>query len=224
MNRVSRALRRHGWASLWLASVLLIAGCPAKRPGTTAVFKNRPKRPTSKPTGGAPFAPFANRNKGAAPTEKDAERPLALAGHNSVKSMLAEASRLPEGDRSTYIEAYRMTFSVDKTKRDGRTAMQHYQSLLEKHPNFAPAWRGIGYLYVDNGMQFQPAVESYKRAVAVDDSYGLAHYGLAFLLGAMRKTDEGYQHFLKAMATGLEDERSLKSKFYKDMNEGIRTH
>jgi tetratricopeptide (TPR) repeat protein len=210
-------------------AALLCAGCPAKRPGSTKVFAGRAtskpsSRPSAKPN--APFAPFANRGKKPAVAgESGVERALNLEGHTSLAQMKADALRLHAGpERGRYEQAYRMTFCNDKSKRDPQTAMQLYKQILQEHPEFAPAYRGVAYLFVDNGFQLDKAVEWYKRSVETDANYALGHYGLAFMLPAMGRADEGFGHFQKAMALGLGDERGLKKRFYANMNEGIRTH
>lgn len=212
--------------ALFAGLTLGLTGCPEKRPGTTAVFANRPARPTSRPAGGsgAPFAPFANGGGATTPSEKGVERALPMTGHNSVTQMKVELAGLPEADRAAYEQAYRLTFASNKDQRSPGQARQLFSQLIDKHPKFGPAYRGVAYTYVDDGFQVQQAIAWYEKGVAADPDYGLAHYGLAFMLGAFNETQRGYEHFQQAMKLGVEDERNLKSKFYASMGEGIRTH
>jgi len=200
-----------------------LSGCPQKRPGKTAVFQDSTgatARPSSRPA-----APFAGRPKGSKPSELGVEHPLALNGHNSLASMQAELTAISNTTlKEAYELAYRLTYSTDKSKRDSNRAMQLYQQVLSQMPKFAPAMRGVGYLYVDTGFRIGPAIEWYRKAIVANPSYGLAHYGLAFLLGGTGKQTEGYQYFQQAMKCGVKDERNLRTRFFKNLNKGIATH
>lgn len=173
---------------------LSMAGCPAKREGTTAVFANR-------------AAQTANASSSA---------PLNPTGHNSEAQLRDDLQKLPESARGSYDAAYRLSLSTDRKQRNQKQARSIFMSLIEKYPSFAPAYRGIGYTFVDDGFQMAKAVEWYKKSVSKDRVYGLGHYGLAFLLPPNGRVDEGWAHFEAAMKLGIYDERNLKGKFYKD--------
>jgi tetratricopeptide (TPR) repeat protein len=196
---------------------LSMAGCPAKRPGKTAVFANQPS-PSSKSGKGAPFAPFMNKNKAKVEVEKGAQLALNTTGHNSVAQMRSDMQKLPEAARATYEEAYRLTFTVTRTNRDQRKARDLFRKLVSQFPKYGEAFRGVGYTYVDDGFQIGKAIDWYQKSVKADPNFGLGHYGLAFLLPPSGKTDEGWMHFVAAMKSGTNDERNLKDKFYKSFN------
>lgn len=211
-----------------LALALASAGCPDKRPGTTTVFENLPpkSRPAAQGPARGPFqrGPFQSGGASNAAVEENVPMPLRLEGHNSVASMNKEKTRLHDGEQQKFELAYRLTYSEDKSKRDYQEAQRLYREVLGHHSDFGPAYRGIAYTFVANGFQMEEAIQWYRKAVEADPSYGLAPYGLAFMLGGMNQIEEGYRHFQTAMKLGVKDERNLKTRFFKNFNEGIRTH
>lgn len=213
---------------LWLlaslcATVLCFSGCPDKRPGTTAIFANQKKatsRPTSRPN--APFAPFAGKKKSGA-VEQGVDMPLNMTGHTSVERLKAHLKALSAEDQAGFERAYRLTFTLNKAKRNPQESRELLNKILAKYPKFGPAYRTMGYTYVDDGFQTTKAVQWYEQSVQADPNYALGHYGLAFMLPMMNRLEEGYDHFVKAMKLGLDDERNLKAQFYKQFG-GISSH
>jgi TPR repeat protein len=63
------------------------------------------------------------------------------------------------------------------------------------------------------GFNVDGALADYKKAVELKPDYGEAHYALAFMY-AMGDREKGVEHFKKAMALGVPDERNLGEKFY----------
>lgn len=175
---------------------LVLLGCPPRvKPGTTPILQPVPPpgTPTSQPT----VAPVA----GLPPT-----------GHNSAAQLQAEAAALDDPQlKAAFEQAYLLTFHEDKAKRDADRARELLKPLLER--NFAPAWRVQGYTYIDQGFQLQPAIECYERAVQADETYGPAHYALAFTLTQVNPED-GRKHFERAMQLGVDDQRNLRQRFY----------
>ena len=71
----------------------------------------------------------------------------------------------------------------------------------------------IGYVRVSTGFDQEGAKQHYRRALALDDAYGEAHYAMAFML-AMGDRAQGKVHFERAMALGVPDTRKLGPQFF----------
>lgn len=175
---------------------LVLLGCPPRvKPGKTPILQPIPPpgTPVTQPT--------------VAPVEG-----LAATGHNSAAQLHAEASKLDDPQlKAAFEQAFVLTFHQDKSKRSIDRARELLKPLLER--NFAPAWRIQGYTFIDDGFQLQPAIDCYERAVQVDETYGMAHYALAFSL-TQTNPDDGRKHFERAMQLGVEDQRNLRQRFY----------
>jgi tetratricopeptide (TPR) repeat protein len=174
---------------------LALLGCPPRvKPGTTPILQPVP------PPGTPLSQPAAGQVPGLPPV-----------GHNSAEQLQREAAPLTEALRGPFERAFVLVFHQDKTQRDIARARELLRPLLEA--NFAPAWRVQGYTYIDDGFQMEPAIECYRRAIAADEGYGMAHYALAFTL---TQTDPaaGKRHFQRAMELGVQDQRGLGQRFY----------
>ena len=76
------------------------------------------------------------------------------------------------------------------TPQETDTALQYFQSALEKDPNYAPAHAGIGRVWVARGSWFgvspheamPKARAAAEKAIQLDDSLGVAHGTLAVVL------------------------------------------
>lgn len=175
---------------------LLLLGCPPRvKPGQTPILQPVPPAgtPTSRPAATAIVG-------------------LPATGHNSAAQLHSEAAALEDAPlRAAFEQAYVLTFHQDKAQRDADRARALLRPLLER--NFAPAWRVQGYTYIDQGFQLEPAIECYERAVQADETYGPAHYALAFSL-TQTSPEDGRRHFQRAMELGVEDQRNLRQRFY----------
>jgi hypothetical protein len=210
--------------------VLALTGCPPPvKPGRTKILEDVP-------VGGRGIAgadPHAGHDHGgpidmhgdttgagrpmapppAKPAEQGVALPLALEGHNSKAQLAREVAAVGDPALGEKFErAFRLTFTADKANRNVAEARALFQEVLAKKP-FAPAWRGIAYTWVADGFQIGPAIEAYKKAIEADETYGPAHYGLAFMLGQSDPVT-GRKHFERALALGVEDERHLAEQFY----------
>jgi hypothetical protein len=175
------------------------------KPGKTPILQPIPPpgTPTSRPTGPA-----------AGPAGEQPLDGLAPTGGNSAAQAREEAAKLDDPQlKAAFEQAFVLVFNQDRTQRNDDAARRLLQPLLER--NFAPAWRVQGYTYIDQGMQMGPAMECYRKAIAADETYGPAHYALAFVLSQVDPV-EGKQHYKRAMELGVEDERKLGEKFYPD--------
>lgn len=175
---------------------LVLLGCPPRvKPGKTPILQPVP------PPGTPVTQPAVTAVEGLPPT-----------GHNSAAQLQAEAARLDDPQlRAAFEQAFVLTFHQDKSRRDVARARELLRPLLER--DFAPAWRIQGYTFIDDGFQLQPAIDCYERAVQAEETYGMAHYALAFALTQVNPED-GRRHFERAMQLGVEDQRNLRQRFY----------
>ncbi|MBI3723216.1 hypothetical protein HY251_04570 [bacterium] len=208
------------------AFATLVLGCPAKkRPGTTKILENPPV-PIGQdglpaghpPVEGAPFAPFAQGQGGE--VEQGVELPLKQKGLSSKTQLESELAKLDdEASKKAFERAFRLAFTTKKESRKPAEAQALLDGVLQKRRTFAPAYRVLAYIAIDQGGGFDRAIDFYKLAIEADPSYGPAHYGLAFMLGATANGDravleEGRAHWKKALELGVEDERDLRRQFY----------
>lgn len=194
-------MRRLPLRALALALPLLLLGCPPRvKPGVTPILQ--PIAPPGTPTTAPPAG---------APSTLAGALPLQPTGHNSEEQLAREMAALPEELRPSYEKAFRLTFCTDRGSRSPREARELLKPLLEAR--VAPAWRVQGYTFVDDGFQVAEAIRCYEEAIKADETYGPAHYALAFMLG-QQEPQRGRTHFERAMALGVEDARGLKGKFY----------
>lgn len=138
--------------------------------------------------------------------------PLPETGQNSEAELTRDSQSLEPEARALFEEAFRVSFTTDRTHRDYPTARGNFQALIDADPEFAPAWRGLGYALFNLG-DAAGALSAYQRAVLIDDAYGEAHYALSFLY-VMTDLEAGRPHFERAMELGVPDERSLGDRFY----------
>lgn len=118
-----------------------------------------------------------------------------------------------EEARGLFEMGYRQCFVADPGKRDYPAATAAMNSVLQRHPDFAPAYRVLAYAALNTGFDMQGATEYYEKAVELDPDYGEAHYALSFMLTQF-DVERGREHFRKAMALGIPDERNLGPQFY----------
>ena len=172
-------------------------------------------QPSTNPHEGTTAAP---RVGSSGPTD-GAEIPLKLTGLGSAAELKREAAKLQDARAAAHFEqAYRLTFTSDPTKRDYHTAEQLLASVVETHPNFAPAYRTLGYAKFNlNPMDPSASLQDYEKAAQLDPSYGEAHYAIAFMCAATGDREKGVDHYRKAMALGVEDERNIGKQFYEDL-------
>ena len=167
--------------------------------------------------------PTAKPARSPAPTPVKAEtgkdRPLPLEGPGSAAELARRLALLPPGPAGDDVRrridlAFRMTFTVERPKRNPKEASVLLEGLGEHTTAAATAARILGYVAVSTNFDVANAFRHYQRAVDLQDDYGEAHYALAFM-HAMKDRDRGKQHYERALALGVPDVRGLK-RFYGD--------
>jgi tetratricopeptide (TPR) repeat protein len=148
-----------------------------------------------------------------APTDDNA-LPLKLTGLSSLAELEASAAGTKNKEaREAFIAGYRKTFTADADKRDYGGAEVDLAKAVQLDPNFAEAYRALGYARFNTGFNVQAAMDAYLKAVELKPKYGEAHYALAFMY-AMSDLESGKVHFDKAMELGIPDERALGDRYY----------
>jgi tetratricopeptide (TPR) repeat protein len=169
----------------------------------------------SPPPGQAP----ANPHAGVAGGLGDATGPndghaiaLKATGISSAAEMTRDRARLDTQElRKDYEMAFRHAFSARFGQRNYPESIRLINKVITERPGFAPAYRVLGYALF-NMNRATEALAAYQRAVSIDPDYGEAHYALAFLF-AMGDPAVGREHFRRAMALGVPDERNLEQQF-----------
>jgi hypothetical protein len=149
--------------------------------------------------------------------EEGVERPLILEGSGSIGELTARLKRLPKGAagedvRRRIEEAFRLTFTGDRSQRDVRKASELLEPICATPDASATCERILGYVAVSSGFDVPRAFKHYGRAVELEPDYGEAHYALAFM-HAMKDRTAGKTHYDRALSLGVPDTRGL-SRFY----------
>lgn len=167
------------------------------------------------PIGGAPGGGMGQGLGSDAPTDGH-QLPLKLTGLNSVKEMERSRNGTSNAEaQELFAQGFRKTYTADGSKRDYPGAVADLEKAVALDPEFAEAYRALGYAKFNMGFDVNAAMVNYQKAVELDPEYGEAHYALAFLY-AMGDRTKGAEHFKKAMELGVPDESNLKERFYGD--------
>jgi hypothetical protein len=166
----------------------------------------------------APFAAGAGGGMGmgddAGENDGDPELPIRLTGLNSAEELRRGLAALPDPEARAHFErGFRAAFTTVHERRHYGIAETELRKTIELAPGSAEAYRALAYAVFNKGLNFTEAVPLYEKAVALKPDYGEAHYALAFLLG-QSDPERGAEHFRRAMALGVKDERNLRARYY----------
>ncbi len=78
-------------------------------------------------------------------------------------------------------------------------AIKLYQQIMERHPNFAPAWINLGTIHF-HLREFGWAEQLYRRATEIDPTYVLAFFDLGNVLDELQRLDESITAYRAAIA------------------------
>lgn len=141
--------------------------------------------------------------------------PLKLTGLGSAAELQRELGKLQsKADAATFERAFRLTFTTDKMKRGYGEASDLLAPFTAANPKFAPAYRTLAYAKFNmNITEPDEPLKLYEKSVQIDPQYGEAHYAIAFMY-TLVDPQKGVEHFKKAMALGVPDERNIGPNFY----------
>ncbi len=135
--------------------------------------------------------------------------PLKKKGLGSAEELASALTRV-QGDeaRRRFEEGFRLTFCVDRGRRDLARARAAFEEVLQSQPTLAEAYRGLAYVALSDQFDVAQAEAHYRKALELRPDYGEVHYALAVLY-SMNDRAKGAEHFRKAMAAGVPDEQGL---------------
>lgn len=196
-----------------LAVALTVAACqqekaplPGAQGGARAIDTHGPAQ-TPDPAASGMVAPHGA-------VEQGQTLALKLEGIGGKAELDHALAKLDDEDaRGLFEMGYRQCFAVDPTKRDYPAVTAAMNSVLQRDPDYAPAYRVLAYAALNTGFDMQGATKYYEKAVELDPDYGEAHYALSFMLTQF-DIERGREHFKKAMELGVPDERNLGARFY----------
>ena len=179
-----------------------------------APFRARGTQPSGMPAGHPPIGATKGADGGmnAKPNaEQGVAMPLPLKGSGSVDELDRRLKGIAKDQAAVIEEAFRLTFSVDRAKRNPGKAKTLLTPLLEGD-HAATAHRILGYVAVSQGFDVAGAMKHYKAAAKLAPEYGEVHYALAFMY-ARDDLATGRIHFDTAMKLGVPDIRGI-ARFY----------
>jgi hypothetical protein len=149
-------------------------------------------------------------------TDGHPELPLKKAGLNSAEELARALAATKDETARRYLESgFRRAFTTHMPARDYAGAEADLRKVLEIDPDSAEAYRALAYAVFNRGFNYDGAIALYEKAIALKPDYPEVHYALAFMLGE-RDRKKGAEHFRKAMAAGVPDERNLRARYYAD--------
>jgi tetratricopeptide (TPR) repeat protein len=86
---------------------------------------------------------------------------------------------------------------------DSSSALQHYERALEQDANDPSGWYGMGMVSKDASRD--RAAELFRKAIAVDPQYWLAHRDLGWILAQSKRYDEAERCLREAIRLAPED-------------------
>jgi tetratricopeptide (TPR) repeat protein len=98
-----------------------------------------------------------------------------------------------EGVQELFLEAVRAEEANEKIR-----AIQIYQQIMERDPNFAPAWINLGTIHF-HLREFAWAEELYRHATEIDPNYVLAFFDLGNVLDELQRPMESIVAYKRAV-------------------------
>lgn len=193
-----------------VTAVLWIPACENRR----APLPGAGGAPAGDAAVSTPAPPRGGTGAASGATETGHSMALKLEGIGSKAELDHALARLDDAEARTQFETgFRQSFVADRGRRDYRAATAAMESVLQRVPGFAPAYRVLAYAALNTGFDMNTATSYYEKAVQLDPDYGEAHYALSFMLTQF-DLERGRTHFERAMALGIPDERDLGGRFY----------
>jgi tetratricopeptide (TPR) repeat protein len=100
----------------------------------------------------------------------------------------------PPGVQEMFLEAVQAEEAGEKIR-----AITLYQEMMERDPNFAPAWINLGTIHFHQ-REFDWAEQFYRRATEIDPNYVLAFFDLGNVLDELQRLEESIAAYGRAVA------------------------
>jgi tetratricopeptide (TPR) repeat protein len=100
----------------------------------------------------------------------------------------------PQGVQERFLEAVRAEEAGEKIR-----AIQLYQQIMERNPDFAPAWINLGTIHF-HLREFGWAEQLYRHATEIDPTYVLAFFDLGNVLDELQRPIESIAAYRRAVA------------------------
>jgi len=161
-------------------------------------------------------------------TEQGVSLPLPLKGPGSAAELAGRIKLIPDGPgaeetRKEIEELYRLSFTIDRKKRDHARAATLASKLASNPLTTAAAERVRGFLAVSTNFDTKTARVHYEKAISIEPTFGEAHYALAFLC-ALNDRESGAKHYKSAADAGVEDTMSLDRLYGANSTAGKPQH
>ena len=122
------------------------------------------------------------------------DRALRVAGEQHFVKALSLLDRLSTRER-LWISAL-----AEDSRGNRRQAVDAYMSYLAQYPDDGRGWFRVGWTQMAGLGQLQPAVDAFKRALALNPSDAGAHVNLATCYGGLGRDREAVEEYQKAFA------------------------
>jgi tetratricopeptide (TPR) repeat protein len=108
--------------------------------------------------------------------------------------LLRQQVESPPGTQEMFLEAVQAEEAGEKNR-----AIKLYQEMMERDPNFAPAWINLGTIHLHQ-REFDWAEQLYRRATEIDPNYVLAFFDLGNVLDELQRLEESIAAYGRAVA------------------------
>ena len=101
-------------------------------------------------------------------------------------------------DRLSHRERLWITALAEDSRGNRESAISAYRTYLAEYPDDQAAWFRLGWTNLAGVRQFEPAVEAFKRVIALNPSNASAYVNLATSYAALRNDQEAVKHYQQA--------------------------
>jgi tetratricopeptide (TPR) repeat protein len=125
-------------------------------------------------------------------------------------------SQVGQGVQELFLAAVQAEEAGEKIR-----AIQAYQQIMERYPEFAPAWINLGTIHF-HLREFGWAEQLYRRATEIDPTYVLAFFDLGNVLDELQRPAESVAAYRRAveLAPGYADAHYNLALAYERRSEG----
>ena len=101
-------------------------------------------------------------------------------------------------DRLSHRERLWITALAEDSRGNRESAISAYRTYLAEYPDDQAAWFRLGWTNLAGVRQYEPAVEAFKRVIALNPSNASAYVNLATSYSALRNDQEAVKHYQQA--------------------------